>query len=112
MLDPQKMFYHDLPPAEQEKWAGEMLKSPASTQYHTITHAAYMHHPVSYIYCTLDQGLVYPIQQQMVTGLSERYGLSFSTETLEASHSPYLSMPDKVLAAVEKLLSPKGGEPA
>ena len=104
MMNPQKMFYHDLPPAEQNKWAAEMCKSPVSTQYATITQAAYLFHPISYIYCTLDQGMVYQVQQKMVTELSERYGLSISTAILETSHSPYLSMPEKVLTAVESLL--------
>lgn len=104
MSSPQKMFYHDLPRAEQEQWAGEMLKSPASTQVALITYAAYKFHPVSYLYCTIDQALPYAVQKRMVGTISERYRISFCTDILQASHSPFLSMPDKVLAAVERQL--------
>lgn len=104
MSSPQKMFYHDLPRAEQEQWAGEMLKSPASTQVAPITYAAYKFHPVSYLYCTLDQALRYAVQKRTVGTISERYRISFCTDVLQASHSPFLSMPDKVLAAVERQL--------
>ena len=103
MLDPQMRFYHDLPTKEQDHWASELLKSPASTQYAPLTDAAYTSHPVSYIVCTVDKALPEAAQRAMIENISQEYGVTITTEALQSSHSPFLSMPDKLLLTVEKL---------
>jgi hypothetical protein len=102
MDDPQNRFYHDLPAAERDQWAGEMRKSPASTQTTPLTQDVYTSHPVAYIYCSADQALPPPAQEMMVKAISEQYGITIPTDSLPASHSPYLSMPDQLLAAIDR----------
>lgn len=96
MLDPQRRFYNDLSASEQQHWASEMLKSPASTQYTAITHVAYLYHPVTYLFCENDQALPIELQRMMVEKVRSM-GVQIEEESCKAGHSPYLSMPETVL---------------
>ncbi|KAI4594704.1 hypothetical protein KJ359_007507 [Pestalotiopsis sp. 9143b] len=102
-VDGAKVFYHDVEPAEREQAISQLLQSPASTQTTPITHLAYLHHPVSYLYCTEDQALPYVVQQMMVRNVCKQYGVSFAEHHLNASHSPFLSMPERVLEVVQQI---------
>lgn len=104
MTDPQSQIYDDLPEEEQVHWTKEMRKCPVSTQLAPISQAAYISHAVSYIYCALDNGLSYSMQKKMVADVSAKYGLSISTDVLQAGHSPYLSKTSEHLEAVETQL--------
>lgn len=102
-VDGGKVFYHDVEPAEREQAISQLLQSPASTQTTPITHLAYLYHPVSYLYCTEDQALPYGVQQMMVRNVCKQYGVSFAEHHLNASHSPFLSMPERVLEVVQQI---------
>lgn len=102
-VDGAKVFYHDVEPTEREQAISQLLQSPASTQTTPITHLAYLHHPVSYLYCTEDQALPYVVQQMMVRNVCKQYGVSFAEHHLNASHSPFLSMPERVLEVVQQI---------
>ena len=102
MGDPQNRFYADLPADEREHWVRELLKSPAWTQTTPLTQDVYTSHLVTYVYCTADQAVPLPVQQMMVKAVSEQYCITIPTESLPASHSPYLSMPDQLLAAIDR----------
>lgn len=104
LCEPADRLYHDLPADEQAHWINELRKIPASTQIMPISQASYTCYPISYIYCALDRALPYSAQQDMVADVSEKYGLTISTDTLLAGHSPYLSMPGELLTAVENQL--------
>lgn len=108
MLDPQTRFYHDLPKPEQDHWASELRRSPVSTQYTALTHAAYLCHPTSYIVTSEDQGLPQVIQRKMVQDMCDKYGITIPTTTLQASHSPFLSMPEELLDAVKRFIAADG----
>ncbi|KAF3013688.1 hypothetical protein E8E14_001102 [Neopestalotiopsis sp. 37M] len=100
----EKVFYHDVePPAERERAVGQLLQVPAVTQITPITHLAYLYHPVHYLYCTNDQALPYEVQQMMVQNVCQRYGVSFAEHHLNASHSPFLSMPERILEVVQQI---------
>jgi hypothetical protein len=66
--------------------------------YSKITYAGWRDIPSTYLYCLQDQAI--PIEAQR--GMVAESGVQFRTETFDASHSPFLSMPDKVAAAVRK----------
>jgi hypothetical protein len=103
MTDPQSRIYDGLP-EEHAHWTKEMWKCPVSTQLAPISQAVYISHPVSYIYCALDNGLPYSMQKKMVADVSAKYGLSISTDVLRAGHSPYLSKTSELLEALETQL--------
>jgi hypothetical protein len=105
MSDPRLFFYHDLPAAEQDKWIAELHKSPASTQLTPLTQVVYLSHPLSYLHCTEDQGITFEIQKNMIKAITDRYGVTFVTDVLPSSHSPFLSMPEKTLQAIERQLA-------
>lgn len=55
--------------------------------------------PCAYIFCSIDNALPYPIQQQM----SAQLGPEPETYTVKAGHCPYLSAPDELLEVVQKI---------
>ncbi|KAF2731534.1 alpha beta-hydrolase [Polyplosphaeria fusca] len=107
MLEPERRFYHDLSPEDQEKWVGELLKSPAGTQQTEITQTAYLYHPVTYLYCEEDQALPLEMQKMMVEN-AKKGGVAIAEETCKAGHSPFLSMPKRLLELVDRIVKSSG----
>lgn len=103
MLDPADRFYHDLPPKDQEHWISQLDRCPTITQFTAITNLAYAHHPVTYLFCREDHALPFQVQQMMVENAEKNTGITVAKEYCDASHSPFLSMPEKVLEVVDKM---------
>jgi hypothetical protein len=101
---PAKKFYQDLPEEEQEHWVSVLEECPAVTQFTAITQAAYLHHPITYLYCESDAALPFEVQKIMVQMRSQETGIDIRTETCTASHSPFLSQPERVLEVAQKVL--------
>ena len=97
-----EVFYNDLPEAEQEMWVGRLkwqkyetaLKSP-------VTYAAWRFVPCTYLLCELDKAIVIGTQRAMVER-AQKEGVGMKTEVLEAGHSPFLSVPDEVVAGIRR----------
>lgn len=89
-------FYNDLELPEQEKWVGRLKHHNFDLIMRTpVTYAAWKHLPTTYIFCTEDNTIIYQTQQNLVER-ARKEGLHLRTERLEASHSPFLSMPEAV----------------
>lgn len=101
MLDSALHFHNDLPLSVRQHWISQLLKTPRITNYTLISHVAYLYHPVAYLYCEGDQALPLEVQKLMVEKV-KRLRVIVDEETCAAGHSPYLSMPEKVLEIVEK----------
>jgi pimeloyl-ACP methyl ester carboxylesterase len=54
-----------------------------------------------YIFCTDDNALPYPLQQQMAAQL----GPDANTVAIKAGHCPFLSIPDELVKAVDTIVS-------
>lgn len=54
--------------------------------------------PCAYIFCTEDNALPYPVQQQMAAQL----GPEPTTYSLKSGHCPFLSIPDQLVEAIEQ----------
>jgi len=54
--------------------------------------------PCAYIFCTEDNALPYPVQQQMAAQL----GPDPTTFSVKAGHCPFLSVPDQLLEVIEQ----------
>lgn len=103
MLEPERRFYSDLPKEEQDQWVSELKPCPATTQLTPITYTAYLHYPVTYLFCDGDEALPVGLQQAMVNKVSEAAKVHIDTETCTASHSPFLSQPEVVLKLVANI---------
>ena len=97
-MTPDKIFYNDLDEAAQKRWAAQLKPFSYKCFYSKLTYVGWRDIPSTYFYCLQDQAI--PIDDQK--GMVEGSGVQFRTETLDASHSPFLSMPDKVVAAVRR----------
>jgi hypothetical protein len=62
-------------------------------------YTAYLHHPVTYLYCAKDDGMPLVFQNIMVKNVRRR-GVHVSEKSYEAGHSPHLSMLGKALEVV------------
>jgi hypothetical protein len=96
--EPAQRLYHDVPPAEQQRCITLLKPHPVLPMCNPLTYCAYKHHPVSYIFCEADQAVALEVQRA-VAGWA---GVEMTTATLPSSHSPFLSMPEKLLEAVQK----------
>jgi hypothetical protein len=65
-MNPQHVFYQDLPLVEQEHWAAQLKHHTIVAQKTPLTKTAYSDIPVSYLYCENDQALPFWPQEQMV----------------------------------------------
>ena len=102
MLDPAHYFYHDLPIEEQQRWTSLLNKSPRESNYTPISHAAYLYHPVTYLYCEKDNALPLEIQKMMAEKVKKQ-GVHVDEESCVAGHSSFLSMPGRVSEVVESM---------
>ncbi|MCJ1404696.1 hypothetical protein MMC11_007922 [Xylographa trunciseda] len=97
--EPGPRFYNDLPKLQQDHWVSELRPQPGMPLSTLITYAAYMHHPVTYLFCEKDEAMPLEFQKMMVA----TKGQHFLTETCASGHSPFLSMPETVLKVVDKI---------
>lgn len=77
---------------------------PKSTQFDPISHESYRDTPATYIICHKDAAIPPVIQEQMISN-AKKAGVEMATERLDASHSPFLSMPDRTAELVRKIAS-------
>ncbi|VUC27905.1 unnamed protein product [Clonostachys rosea] len=97
-----EIMFNDLDSEEQTKWAKEMTHTSTQT---VITPSRYEPWangiPCKYIACSKDNSLPYPLQEQMW----KQIGPEPQVVTLESGHCPFLSVPDKLLAAINDLVA-------
>ncbi|KUI72515.1 Pyrethroid hydrolase [Cytospora mali] len=104
-IDPESMAdvgFGDLPSEEQKRWGKELMHTSAIlfegvSEYEPWNESI----PCAYIFAEDDGAIHYPVQQKMAAQL----GPNALTVTLKSSHSPFLSMPKELLAAVEKIVA-------
>lgn len=97
MVTPIEIFYNDM----TEEHAAEVKKT---LKHHSqkafmskLSYPAYRDIPTTYILCTKDNAIPIAAQEGWVEG-AKKLGSHIETFRLEASHSPFYSMPDKVAA--------------
>lgn len=95
---PEKIFYNDLDEKTAAKWVSALKPFSYKTFSSKVTYAGWRDVPSTYLFCEKDQAIPLEAQKGMVQGS----GVNFDSETLDASHSPFLSMPEKVAEAVRR----------
>lgn len=93
-------FYNDLPPEAQKKWQDELRASSLGQSSQPTTYAAQRHFPTTYLRCSKDKTLVPGLQQYMLDKNREAGIGGIREAECDASHSPFLSMPEKVVDEV------------
>ncbi|KAF2160578.1 hypothetical protein M409DRAFT_59835 [Zasmidium cellare ATCC 36951] len=97
---PETVFYNDMS-EEDAKSATAMLKPHSyQTAHSRLTYAGWKHVPSTYIYCLKDNAIPIVVQKMMVEQTAKGYGVR--TETLDASHSPFWSMPKETAEAIQR----------
>ena len=92
--------FNDMAPEDQAKWAAEMTHTSAALFATPSSHEPWATAtPCGYIFCSDDNALPFPIQQQM----AEQLGPNPKTVTIKSGHCPFLSTPGQLLEAVKTL---------
>lgn len=107
ITDPEHRFYHDLAPNERKKWKTRLVKHPTAAQFQgpkqVSTSAAWRSIPVTYLICNNDLALPVGAQEMMISRIEQAdAGIKVHREYCEAGHSPFLSMPDRVVEVVRR----------
>ncbi|KAJ0423259.1 Alpha/beta hydrolase fold-1 [Aspergillus carlsbadensis] len=102
--DPEECFYHDVAP-DVAKYHSSLLRPQFQLTGSTpLTYEAYRDIPAAYIFCTEDRAFPIAGQKNVV----QTTGIQRAT-SLKASHSPFVSDPDGVVAFIRELLEEKRG---
>ncbi|EME38297.1 hypothetical protein DOTSEDRAFT_48565 [Dothistroma septosporum NZE10] len=89
-------FYHDVEPA-LAKEAHDRLVRQATSIFHTPTkYQGWELFPTTYIFCTDDRALPLRIQKGFFDKMTEEQVNGWRFETIQSSHSPYLSKPTEL----------------
>ncbi|KAK8100061.1 uncharacterized protein PG998_008550 [Apiospora kogelbergensis] len=95
-----QVAFNDMAPVEQARWGAEMTHTSTALFATPSSHEPWATAtPCGYIFCSDDNALPFPIQQQMAAQL----GPAPKTVTLKAGHCPFLSIPAQLLEAVKTL---------
>ncbi|KAL4931091.1 alpha/beta hydrolase [Aspergillus undulatus] len=91
--------FHDLAPDEQQKWSSSFLHTSREFFSGTATYEPWHLMPSAYIITEEDHALPLPYQEIMAGKLGTQL-----TYRLKSSHSPFLSMPDRLVEVLEELI--------
>lgn len=94
-------FYNDLAPEHAAQAESTLQPHSVGAWTSQLRYAAWKDIPTLYILCTLDRAITIEDQRAMVQAATET-GAVVETVTLEASHSPFLSMPERVVEVCVK----------
>lgn len=97
-IDPEDaigLFYADCPPRVAEQAAALLVPQAGGHGRGAVQHATWKNAPSHYLVCTEDRAVDPALQRRM----AERCTTS---QTVAASHSPYISQPDLVAEAVTR----------
>ncbi|KAF7714425.1 Uncharacterized protein PECH_001367 [Penicillium ucsense] len=97
--DPFALFFHDVPNGRE--WAQSLRPHAWSTMASPATSAAYLKIPCSYLLCVNDFALPLVVQQLMADR-AQRRGAVMETEKINSSDSPWLAVPDDVVAYLRR----------
>ncbi|KAL2829748.1 Alpha/beta hydrolase fold-1 [Aspergillus cavernicola] len=91
--------FHDLAPEEQQRWTSELVHTSREVFSGAATYEPWHQIPSAYIFCEEDRALPVQIQEMLAAKLGTEL-----TFRLKSSHSPFLSMPDRLADVLEELV--------
>ncbi|KAL9635073.1 MAG: hypothetical protein Q9204_002755 [Flavoplaca sp. TL-2023a] len=100
---PVKLFYADVEPEEAKKMAALIVPQSGRAMTDLVTYPAWQQIPTTYVRTLKDEVLFLNWQDRQVKAVEDK-GVKVMVETLDASHSPFLSVPEKMVDVVEKVV--------
>ena len=99
--DPIRLFYADLEPERAREMEGLLARQSGKAMTDKVTYPAWRHIPTTYLRTRDDQVLFPEWQERQVKAVRDA-GVELTVEIYKSSHSPYLSIPGEMVAAVER----------
>ena len=96
-----ELLYADVEPEHARRMEKLLIRQNGKAMKDAITYPAWQHIPTTYLK-TQDDMVLFPDGQERQIKAVRDAGASVAVETYKASHSPYLSMPEEMVAAVER----------
>jgi pimeloyl-ACP methyl ester carboxylesterase len=102
-LNPQEIFYNDLSAAAAAPWISDLKTHSYPTFSSKVSVMPWKVIPSTYVVCEKDNALPLPVQEDMIAMAKGMAANSFDViERCEASHSPFLSMPEYLASVLVK----------
>ena len=101
ICEPLQLFYADVEPERAKEMEALLTPQSGKAMIDAITYPAWQFIPTTYLKTQDDQAL-FPHWQERQIKAVEDAGIGVTVETFEASHSPFLSIPGEMVAAVKR----------
>ena len=98
---PIQLFYADVEPKRAERMEALLVRQSGAAMAGTVTFPAWRYVPTTYLRTERDEVLFPEWQDRQIKGVRDA-GVELRVESFVASHSPYLSMPEEMVAAVKR----------
>lgn len=98
---PRRLLYADLEPERAKKMEALLARQSGSAMTDKITYPAWRHIPTTYLR-TQDDRVLFPEWQERQIKAVRDAGVELTVESYKSSHSPFLSIPGEMVAAVER----------
>ena len=98
---PVQLFYADVEPERAKRLEKLLVRQSGKIMTDAVTYPAWQHIPTTYLMTQDDQVLFPEWQERQIKAVRDT-GASITVESFRSSHSPFLSMPEEMVAAVER----------
>lgn len=98
---PVQLFFADLEPDLAKRMEGLLVRQSGRAMTDTLTHPAWRFIPATYLRTSKDK-VLFPNWQDRQIEAVKAVGVDIAVETFDSSHSPYLSMPNAMVAAIKR----------
>lgn len=99
----EEALYNDLSPEEGRKWTSMLQPTSMRVMGEDTSYAGYERIPMAYLYCSIDETVLGAGQQYVVAEAKKAGATIIHEETVEASHSPFLSQTERTSAFVQRV---------
>jgi pimeloyl-ACP methyl ester carboxylesterase len=96
---PIETFYNDV--KEPQKYVDMLKPHSYRTFASRVTYPGWQYVPSTYLLCEKDEAIPIQAQKGMVEG-AQQAGADMKVETVDASHSPFMSMPEEVARSIRR----------
>ena len=100
---PIQLFYADVEPERAKKMEALLVRQSGSAMADAITYPAWQHIPTTYLRTQKDEVLFPHWQERQIKAVRDT-GANLTVETFDSSHSPFLSIPEEMVAAVVRAI--------
>ena len=98
---PIRLLYADLEPERAKKMEALLARQSGAAMTDAVTYPAWRYIPTTYLK-TQDDRVLFPEWQERQIKAVRDVGVELTVENYKSSHSPFLSMPGEMVAAVER----------